>query len=64
MRGSKSLVGFMLGDWSEDYKSYLTNLIGLVASGKMKIVVDLGHTSPGGPFEGINSVVRGEEVRK
>ena len=59
---NQSLTGFLLFGWSHLFPKYLKEMIEDVVSGKLRIVLDLGQTSSGGPFNGIDSVVRGVEV--
>jgi hypothetical protein len=59
---SQSLTGFLLANYSELYKQYLTQLIEQVVSNKLRIVLDFGQNTSEGKFEGIDSVVRGVEV--
>jgi hypothetical protein len=41
----------------------LKNLIELYSNDKLKIILDFGQNSPNGPFEGIDAVVKGVEVK-
>ena len=61
LMGSKSLNGFMLTSYTSDYREYLPKLIGMIAQNKLKAKVDLGETSPGGKFFGVDQIVRAEE---
>lgn len=60
--GSKSLSGFLLTDYTSQYREYLGKLIPMIQSGKLQARVDMGENSEGGKFVGIDQVVRAEEV--
>lgn len=60
--GSKSLVGFMLFDYTKYYRKYMTDLISMIHSGKIQAKVDLGESTEGGKFFGVDQIHRAEEV--
>lgn len=61
LMSSKSLNGFMMTNYTSDYKEYLGKLIGMIAKGELSAKVDLGENSPGGKFTGLKQTVRAEE---
>ncbi|KAG4065564.1 hypothetical protein HA402_004155 [Bradysia odoriphaga] len=56
-----TLTGFMLTNHAVDFPVYLTELIGDVASGKLKITNDFGEGTADGTFNGLDGAVRGVE---
>lgn len=62
MLGSKSLNGFMLFNYVHLYKKYITDLIEQIHSGKIQAKVDLGETTDGGKFFGVDQIYRAEDV--
>ncbi len=63
MTKSQSLIGFRFRHFSHLFNEYLKNLIELYSNDKLKIILDFGQNSPNGPFEGIDAVVKGVEVK-
>ena len=59
---NQSINGFVLPFYKELHPKYINQLIGDVLSNKKRVVLDLGHNTNEGPFNGIESVVRGVEV--
>ena len=60
---NQSLIGFTVEGFTELYKQYSKQLIEMIASKKITIILDFGLNAKDGPFEGIESVVRGVEVK-
>ncbi|KPM10357.1 quinone oxidoreductase-like protein [Sarcoptes scabiei] len=61
LMGSKSLVGFMLPNYSDSYPEYLPKLIGMIANGSIQANVDLGENTAEGKFFGLDQIARAEE---
>lgn len=59
--GSQSMTGFLLTNERHIFGTYLPQLITMVATGKLKVQIDLGSKSEGGPFKGVEDVVRAVE---
>ena len=55
---SASVRGFFLNSYVSDIPSHFVKLAGLYSSGKLESLVDFGASSPGGRFEGLESVFR------
>ena len=58
---SQSLNGFGLFYYWDQFDHYLPKLISMISDGSMKAKVDLGESSPGGKFLGIEQTYRAEE---
>lgn len=43
------------------FKEYLPKLITMVATGKLKVLIDSGSNTKEGPFKGVKDVVRAVE---
>ena len=55
---SASVRGFFLNNHVNKFATHLKRLSGLLAEGKLQSVVDMGESSPEGPFKGIASIFR------
>ena len=53
---SRSVRGFMLFDFTDQYKPYLGKLLSAYLDGSIKITVDNGVNDPKGPFKGLESI--------
>lgn len=53
---SASLRGFFLMHYSKDFKEYMMRLISLFKQGKLISSIDMGETTPGGAFVGLERV--------
>ena len=58
---SLSLNGFALFKFVEYFEEYTQQLMELITSGKIKVRVDMGESTPEGPFKDIYAVARGVE---
>lgn len=58
LMGSQSMTGFLLTNERDHFKTYLPQLIAMVAAGKLTVKIDLGNDTEGGPFRGVNDVAR------
>ena len=59
---SQCLNGFGIHHHHKLHAKYLKQLIRDLMSNKFRVVLDLGQNTSEGPFNGIESVVRGVEV--
>ena len=55
---NRTLIGFRIEGFRELYKDYFKLLIDSIANNKLKIILDFGESSSGGPFVGLESVDR------
>ena len=55
--------GFLLTQYTDEFPKYLPKLMQMLAKGELKTVLDFGDNTSGGQFVGIDSVLRGVEVR-
>ena len=60
LRGSMTQTGFYLPDYFDLIPEYLPQLIDGVASGRLKVQLDLGTEKSGGKFFGVDQIYRGE----
>ena len=51
LMGSQSMTGFLLTNERDHFKTYLPQLITMVATGKMQVKIDRGNGTQGGPFK-------------
>lgn len=58
-----TIQGFNLLQYKDLFHQYFRELTNDIIGGKLKVVTDTGQTATGGLFTGIESVVRGIEVR-